>query len=686
MLRLLAAGIAVALLVAVWALAVVGWPGGAAPDADPAPPAANLVPPVTDPAPPAARTAPPIPGPVADLEAFLRAERALQAGDRMTFVALLEGLRADPLYPYLRFAELDTEPGAAPDAALEALLEAFPATPPAERRRAAYVKRLAAAGRWADLVRVYRADGDAVEPRCLYLRGLLETGQADLALQAQRLEPLWLTARPLPAACDPLFEAWRARGGLDAGLVWRRIRLALAAGETGLARQLGGRLPVAERPWLERWLAVQARPALVLQADRGLGQGRHPMAAAMLADGIARLARADPSGAAGALTSGAGLLRADPAAWDAAQAAVGRALTAAGDARGLEVWDGMSARADNLEAQERRLRAAIGQRDWARVADWVQRMPESSEKRDRWLYWQGRAQEALGEDAAARATFTQAAARRSLWGFLAADRLGLPYHLESRRVPAPPELVRRLWASPALARIEALRRLGRDADMRREWRTLTRALATPELLAAALVAQALGWYDQAIFTLTRTDYWDDLELRFPLGYLDLVQEQGRQTGLATDWIYGVIRQESVFNANVASAAGALGLMQLMPATARQVAGELSLPPPGSAAILEPGLNIRLGSTYLAQLRDRFGHAALATAAYNAGPHRVARWLPAQSTPADLWIAAIPFDETRGYVERVLAYRVIYRARLGLAPERLSDLLPAVPGRGAGTGD
>ncbi len=143
----------------------------------------------------------------------------------------------------------------------------------------------------------------------------------------------------------------------------------------------------------------------------------------------------------------------------------------------------------------------------------------------------------------------------------------------------------------------------------------------------------------------------------------------------------MLRQESVFNASVASAAGALGLMQLMPATARQVAAELGLPAPAPTAILDPGLNIRLGATYLAQMNERFGHAALATAAYNAGPQRVARWLPARATPADLWIAAIPFEETRGYVERVLAYRVIYRARLGLGPERLSDLLPPVPARG-----
>ncbi|MFZ1574769.1 MAG: transglycosylase SLT domain-containing protein, partial [Chromatiaceae bacterium] len=232
--------------------------------------------------------------------------------------------------------------------------------------------------------------------------------------------------------------------------------------------------------------------------------------------------------------------------------------------------------------------------------------------------------------------------------------------------------------APALERIRELQRLGRDADMRREWRTLTRDLEAPDLRAAATLAAGLGWHDQAIFTLARTDYWDDLELRFPLAYRDLVAEQAWQTGLPEDWIYGVIRQESVFNPTVASQAGALGLMQLMPGTAQELAVAAGEPAPGRGAILEPERNINLGSTYLARMRDRFGHPALATAAYNAGPHRVARWLPEACTEADLWIVAIPFAETRGYVERVMAYRIIYRARLGLEPLRLSELLPPIP--------
>lgn len=618
------------------------------------------------------------------VDPYLAAERVLKSGDRGAFESLVSGLRGHPLYPYLRYRVLAEDLQAVSDAEIEAFLAEFAETPPAERLRSAYVTRLAAQARWGDYVRIYRPD-DSVERRCLFLRALIETGDGARALAPAEMEPLWLAARSQPAVCDPVFTAWKAAGGLTEPLVWARIRLAMEAGELRLARYLGGQLSEGERPWLERWLRVHSRPEVVLDPVAMTGAD-HPLAAAILAHGIARLARTSPGQASEALSALQGQLMRDPAASDRAHHAVARYLfgsdAAGAPGRALAVWDRMSARPENLSAQEERLRAAVRLGDWGRVADWIGRMPAGEEKADRWLYWQGRAQSALGLEAEAGTSFAEAASRRSLWGFLAADRLGLPYPLDHRPVPADPEQLGRLTGGPALARILELRRLGRQVDMRREWRTLTRGLDDRGLMAAALLADLLGWHDQAIFTLARTGYWDDLALRFPLRYRELVAEQAWQTGLGEDWIFAVLRQESVFAPDIASGAGALGLMQLMPATAREVARTLGPKggDPSRSQILDPELNITLGSTYLAWLRDRFGHVALATAAYNAGPHRVARWLPDDCMEADRWILGIPFQETRGYVERVLAYRVIYGARLGLEPQRISDWLAPVPGR------
>ena len=132
--------------------------------------------------------------------------------------------------------------------------------------------------------------------------------------------------------------------------------------------------------------------------------------------------------------------------------------------------------------------------------------------------------------------------------------------------------------------------------------------------------------------------------------------------------------------NAHSHAGAMGLMQLMPATARNVARQmLKRKPPRRHELLEPDTNIALGSAYLKQMKGELGESAiLATAAYNAGPHRVTRWLPDRTLPADIWIELVPFKETRGYLLRVLAYTVIYEKRMGRKPTRLNERLHPVP--------
>ncbi len=605
---------------------------------------------------------------------FLAAEQALKSGDRIRFEQLSASLRDYPLYPYLRFADLTRSLDDAPDDAIESFIVAEPDSQLASRLRFAYLSRLAKGKRWSDYVRLYRPD-DSVERRCLFLHALIETGRADEAMP--QIESVWLVGRSQPTACDPVFTAWRQAGQLTTALVWQRIRLAMESGEINLARALGKLLPEPEQRWHQRWLAIDKDPAQVL--DSSQFTGNHPLRAAILAHGIVRLASRTPDRAAQALTSAADWLEVDQGAKDRAHTAVGRALARTGDRLGLVYWDGLRATGENLPEQEERLRAAIDLKAWDWLVKWIAAMPDGEEKRDRWLYWQGRAEEKLGRATEARASFEQAANRRSFWGFMAADRIDRPYRLDHVPTPAEPARIRRLIQSPAFRRIQELRRLERETDIRREWRALTQDLEPADLMAAAYVADVLRWHDQAIFTLARTGYWDDLELRFPLRYRDLVAEQAWQIGIADDWIFAVMRQESVFARTVASSAGAIGLMQLMPKTAAEVAAEVGLGTPSRWDLFDPNRNIALGASYLARMRDRFGHVALATAAYNAGPGRVRRWLPEHCTEADVWIARIPFTETRGYVERVLAYRVIYADRLGLEPIRLRDILPPVPG-------
>jgi soluble lytic murein transglycosylase len=182
---------------------------------------------------------------------------------------------------------------------------------------------------------------------------------------------------------------------------------------------------------------------------------------------------------------------------------------------------------------------------------------------------------------------------------------------------------------------------------------------------AAVLAHEWQWHDNAIVTVAKANYFKDLDLRFPTPFEETIRMNAQTYDLNPSWIYGVMRRESAFNVTARSSAGALGLMQLMPHTARLTSRLLGLSKPSTSDILTSEQNILLGSAYLHRMLNKFdGNLVLATAAYNAGPNRVKQWLPKNnSIPADIWIETLPYKETREYVRAVMAYSTIFEWKL-----------------------
>ncbi|WP_428241088.1 lytic transglycosylase domain-containing protein, partial [Gynuella sp.] len=174
------------------------------------------------------------------------------------------------------------------------------------------------------------------------------------------------------------------------------------------------------------------------------------------------------------------------------------------------------------------------------------------------------------------------------------------------------------------------------------------------------------WFDNAIKTVAKTKHRNDYDLRFPMPFQDEVMQQVSSHNLDASVVYGIIRRESLFDPLARSRVGALGLMQLMPATARNVAKSLGLKKPAQNDILNVSNNIKLGTQYFKTVLNRFdNNIPLAAAAYNAGPRNVKKWLPeTEPLPADLWVETVPFNETRKYIQAVLAYATIFDKHLG----------------------
>jgi soluble lytic murein transglycosylase len=602
---------------------------------------------------------------------FLAAEAALKGGQLSTFREIKQSLEGYPLLPYLEYEELRSRLPRTSNAQIEAFLTRYPASPLAHRLRNRWLDRLAEAKRWQDYLDFYQPTQDT--PRqCLHLYALIETGRPQEAFA--EVPELWLYGKSRPKECDPVFAAWRDAGKLTPGLVWQRIALAMQARETRLARYLERFLPGSERPWVSLWLDLDRDPSLALR-DQRLAEAQ-PRRNEMLLHAVKRQAATDPQAAEHLWRQLDRRYRFNAEETALANRVLALAMVRRDQPDALKWLDAANPGEQDLGLHETRILAALRASDWKRVLRWIDALPQQEGKSERWSYWRSRALGELGRPDEAHTILQEVAKERSYYGFLAADRVGAHYNLQHVSLPVGAQEKDQINSMPGFQRAYELYRLGRYPQARVEWNYATRPLDQRQLQVAAKLAEGWGWHDRAIFTLARTGYWDDLELRFPLEHRAPIERQARAEQLDSAWVFAIVRQESAFMPDARSRAGALGLMQLMPATAKE---QVRRTQPGTGfktnLLLDPEANIRIGAGYLGRVYQQlYQHPVLATAAYNAGPHRVRQWLPDDELPADLWIETIPFSETRTYVRRVLAYTVIYQQRLNGEVDRISERL------------
>jgi len=309
-------------------------------------------------------------------------------------------------------------------------------------------------------------------------------------------------------------------------------------------------------------------------------------------------------------------------------------------------------------------------------------MPAELQADSTWAYWNAQALLALGRADEGRAAFRALANRFSYYGRLAAEQLKLPLELAPRPESPDPARVEELAQRPGFQRARKLFELGLRDEATREWNWELRGMDDHGLHAAAELARRMGVLDRMIASSERMHSMVDLAQRYPMPYPELMTATSAPLGMDPAWIYGLIRQESRFMEDVRSNAGAVGLMQLMPTTARYVAHRIGFESYRNDRIADVGVNLRLGTEYLKMvLDDQDGQALLASAAYNAGPNRVRRWRAALARPLDgaIFVETIPIGETRDYVKRVLFNTLVYGGLLQRPAVSLQALLgPVAP--------
>ena len=585
-------------------------------------------------------------------------------------------LRAYPLYPYLQASRLQgrlEDPEAA--AGIEAFLQSQGNAPAARSLRRSWLMTLAQRRAWEPYLAAYREDmDDTAAARCNALAARVALGRHEGLAEAATAA--YLAPKSLPPACDPAFDWLRAQGLLSPDLIERRARLALGAGEPGLARFLARSLPEARAALIVQWAALIERPQAAIEAL--IAEPSRAVEAEALLDGWRRHARSDAEGAAARYPALVQARALDARAASPYALAVAQALSWTRHPRALEFF--ALGRPDDFDerAHEWHVRAALWAGDWARAAQAVAAMPEALRNQNRWRYWAARAAEQLGERDAARAGYAAVVPTDNWYAALAAARIGQRFAPTLEPLPRSDAELARVAAEPGLVRTRELLLCGMQNEATAEWRAAFDALTRAQQVQAVRLASAWDWHLQAIAAAARLGLFNDYELLYPRPYDPEVRRVAESTGLPPSLIYALIRQESLYRADAASSAGALGLMQLLPSTAAATARKAGMAAPSRGDLLLPSVNVPLGSAFLRDLVDRAdGQLPVAVAGYNAGPAAARRWLPRAPLETDVWVENIPFNETRAYVQRVHWHQLVFDWLATRKPRDVSSWLGTI---------
>nr|MBF0681703.1 transglycosylase SLT domain-containing protein [Pseudomonas sp.] len=597
------------------------------------------------------------------------AKQALARGDSGPYRRHAAALRDYPLEPYLAYDDLTARLKTASNAEVEKFLAEHGDLPQASWMKLRWLRLLAARGDWKPFVAHYDPALNFAELDCLFGRYQLEHGYREQGYATA--ERLWLVGKSQHEACDPLFERWAEAGQLSEALRWQRTRLAVEAGNYGLANFLVKSLPTLKSQG-ELLVEVAQKPQLLDNPARFAPAT--PAMGDIVAIGLRRLARQDPEKALRLLESYARRLSFSDEEKVAIARQVGLTLAKRADARALQVMAKYDPQLRDNTVSEWRARLLLRLGRWEEAHALTQRFPEELANSNRWRYWQARSlQLAQPESQKAAQLYEPVAAERDFYGFLSADRIQAPYQLNHQPLALSPQVMQKVRNTAGIRRAMEFHARGQIVDGRREWYHVSRLFSRDELVAQARLAYELEWYFPAIRTISQAKYWDDLDIRFPMAHRGSLVRAAKARDLHPSWVFAVTRQESAFMADARSHVGATGLMQLMPATARETAKRFRIPLSSTQQLLNPNVNVELGAAYLSQIYAQFnGNRVLASAAYNAGPGRVRQWMrDAQHLSFDVWVENIPFDETRQYVQNVLAYAVIYGQKLN-APQPLVE--------------
>ncbi|MCE3043396.1 transglycosylase SLT domain-containing protein [Legionella sp. 16cNR16C] len=539
-------------------------------------------------------------------------------------------------------------------------------TPLANRLREKWLYQLARQRNWTDYTSYYRPSSD-VSLQCFARLADYFQGRTELAMEGAK--PLWLKGDSQPGACNQLFDFLLKSGQFDEQLITERIRLALDKRNLGLARYL---LKLYQKPRLEDeqlLLGISQNPLRISQLQP------KELHDAFYLFGLKRLVSTNMEQAIKIWQQP----KTRKMLSDAQQQSFLVQLVIYKAMRNHEDTEQWFARIKppyyNDALLDWEIRAALKQQNWPKVEKYI--LFSTNKDSPCWQYWLGRAKEGQGKKTEAQSIFQTLAETRNYYGFLASLRLNKKPSFVNEKIVSDPNVLK-----PYRTVIMAIKNLYANKQVLQASRMLNDfVLELPREDKIALihwVATELQWHGKSVYLSNTDELSNQLSLRFPLAHEPAVTAYSKNYNISKEFIYAIIRQESSFREDVVSMAGARGLMQLMPETAKMVAKQEKISYGDKNQLFSSQKNINIGVAYLKQLAKRYhAHPVLMAAAYNAGPRQVNYWIKTHPPKQiDIWIETLPWHETRNYLKNVIAFYAVYQFRMQHKPD-LSDFMQPI---------
>ncbi len=531
-------------------------------------------------------------------------------------------------------------------------------SPLANKLREKWLYRLAYDKKWSTYLQYYQPTTD-LNLRCYENIALYQQGQPKKAIELT--EPLWLNGSSQPKACDDLFLLLLRHHEIKDQLIYSRIVLALRQQNIGLAMYLLKQYTTPHPNEIKQLIAIQQHPMRITELKSSEFQSEFYLY------GLTRLvlSNMDKALTLWQLPKTKSILNHTDQQLFFGQIALYKALRNQPDAP--QWFDKVTPPFYNDVLLGAQIRFALKNKQWRPVQSLILHLEEKD--LPCWQYWLARAKEARGEKESAINIYQTLAKTRNYYGFLASMRLKKRLRFESEASINDRHILEPYH--PITARIKSLYLSKQTLEASRLLNDFISEL--PKNDKSALVhwiGNDLLWHGKSVYLSNNIQLNNQLSLRFPLAYQDSVVANAKNYQIPKALIYAIIRQESAFSDEVVSPAGAHGLMQLMPATAKAISKDKKIAYNNKNQLFSSNKNINIGTAYLQQLHKRFkNHPILVVAAYNAGPRQVVYWLKNHSPEEiDIWVETLPWKETRNYLKNVIAFYAVYQYRLQEKPD------------------